>query len=443
MYCAPGKNPLYSEHGQWIPQYTVEDVMRAHAQSLPAVTLRFSHELVGFTQHSDRVMAEVRDLAAGRTFRVHADYLVGADGARSEVRQAIGARMEGNYGLSRNQNVVIHAPGLADAHRLGPAIMYWQVNADIPSVMGPMDSGDRWYFMPMQLMEGQRIDVADVPALVQRATGLETRVSVLSSDEWVANSLLADRYRDGRVLLAGDACHVHPPFGGYGMNMGIADAVDLGWKLAAVLQGWGGAGLLESYEAERRPVHRFVMEEAVGNHALLGRDLWQPGLEDDTPAGRALRAEVGARIRSTKFREFNTLGVMLGYRYEGSPLVVPDGTRAPAQDFINYVPTARPGSLAPHAWMHDGSSLYDHFGSWLTLLCCDAQDTAVARHAASRMGVPLTVVTPDLPALRDLYDARCALIRPDQHVAWRGDALPADFENVLARACGRRTAVTS
>lgn len=443
MYCAPGKNPLYSEHGQWVPQYTVEEVMRVHAQSLPGLTLRFSHELVTFTQHADGVVAEVRDLVAGRSFNVHADYLVGADGARSGIRQAIGARMEGTYGLSRNQNVVVHAPGLAEAHRHGPAIMYWQVNGDMPSVMGPMDSGDRWYFMPTQLAEGQKIDAAEVPALVHRSTGIDTPVTVLSSDEWVASRLLADRYREGRVLLAGDACHLHPPFGGYGMNMGIADGVDLGWKLAAVLQGWGGAALLDSYEIERRPVHRFVMDEAVTNHALLGRDLWQRGLEDDTPAGEALRAEVGARICATKFREFNTLGVMLGYRYDESPLVAPDGTPAPAHDFINYVPTARPGSLAPHAWLHDGSSLYDHFGPWFTLLCTGSGDGDAAERAAAGLGVPVKVLAPSLAALRDLYRARYALIRPDQHVAWRGDALPDDFDDILARACGRRATVAA
>jgi 2-polyprenyl-6-methoxyphenol hydroxylase-like FAD-dependent oxidoreductase len=444
MYCAPGKNPFYSEHGQWIPQYTVEEVLRAHAKTLPGVVLRFGCELQSFGQDDAGVTAQVRDHGAGSVFTVRSDYLVGADGARSSVRAAIGASMVGTYGLSRNQNAVIHAPGLAAAHRHGPAIMYWQVNAEVPSVIGPMDSGDRWYFMPTQLAEGRRIDAADVPSLVHQATGLDTPITVLSSDEWVASRLIADKYRDRRVLLAGDACHLHPPFGGYGMNMGIADGVDLGWKIAAVLQGWGGNALLDSYELERRPVHDFVMDEAVANHALLGKDLWRDGLEDETDAGASLRREVGARIQVAKIREFNTLGVMLGYRYDGSPLVVPDGTEPTSRDFINYVPSARPGSLAPHAWLHDGTSLYDHFGLGYTLLAlagADSHAVTRAREAAKAAGVPLKVIAPGEPSLKDLYRARYTLIRPDQHVAWRGDAWPDALDSLFARLCGHHQAV--
>jgi 2-polyprenyl-6-methoxyphenol hydroxylase-like FAD-dependent oxidoreductase len=444
MYCAPGKNPLYSEHGQWIPQYTVEEVLRAHAKTLPGVVLRFGCELLGFEQDDAGVTAQVRDHGTGSVLTVRSDYLVGTDGARSSVRAAIGASMVGKYGLSRNQNAVIHAPGLAAAHKHGPAIMYWQVNADVPSVIGPMDSGDKWYFMPTQLAEGRKIDAADVPGLVHQATGLDTPISVLSSDEWVASRLIADKYRDRRVLLAGDACHLHPPFGGYGMNMGIADGVDLGWKIAAVLQGWGGDALLDSYELERRPVHDFVMDEAVANHALLGKDLWRDGLEDDTDAGASLRREVGARIQVAKLREFNTLGVMLGYRYDGSPLVIPDGTDPTANDFINYVPSARPGSLAPHAWLHDGTSLYDHFGLGYTLLALPGTGGhAIARvhEAAQSAGVPLTVISPEEPSLKDLYRARFTLIRPDQHVAWRGDVLPDALDLLFSRLCGHRPTV--
>ena len=440
MYCAPGKNPFYSEHAQWIPQYAVEEVMRAHAQSLPGVELRFSSELVSFEQGEAGVVAQVRDLGDGSIFSICGDYLVGADGARSLVRTAIGATMEGTYGLSRNYNVVFRAPGLAQRHSHGPAIMYWQVNGDVPSLIGPMDRGDIWFFMPTGLSEGRKITHEEAPALIRQATGIDTPVEVLSSDEWVASRLIADRYRDRRVFLAGDACHLHPPFGGYGMNMGVADGVDLGWKLAAVLQGWGGPALLDSYERERRPVHEFVMDEAVANHALLGRQLWQPGLEDASEAGERLRSEVGARIQAAKLREFNTLGVVLGCRYEDSPVIVADGTPPPPQDFLNYVPSARPGSLAPHAWLHDGSSLYDHFGPGLTLLAtpeADAHAIERAREAARAAGIPLKVIRPQEPVLGVLYQARYTLIRPDQHVGWRGNAWPAEPELLLAQLCGR------
>jgi 2-polyprenyl-6-methoxyphenol hydroxylase-like FAD-dependent oxidoreductase len=440
MYCAPGRNPLYSEHAQWIPQYTVEEVMRAHAQTLADVNLRFNTELVSFEQDETQVVAQVRNLETGALETLTADYLIGADGSRSGVRDAIGARMEGTHGLSRNYNVVFRAPGLAQAHKQGPAIMYWQVNPDVPSLIGPMDRGDRWYFMPTAVPQGVKFAPSDAPELIRKSTGIDLPYDVLSSDEWVASRLLASHYRAARVFLAGDACHLHPPFGGYGMNMGVADGVDLGWKIAAVLQGWGGPALLDSYEPERKPVHNFVMDEAVANHGLLSHQLWQPGLEDDSDAGARLRREVRTRIEAAKIREFTTLGVVLGYRYDDSPVIAKDGTPALAHDFLNYVPSARPGCLAPHAWLHDGTSLYDHFGPGFTLLVtgkADAAEIERIRADARAVDLPLTVLRPSEAGVEALYQARYALIRPDQHVAWRGQAWPERATTLLRKVTGR------
>jgi len=289
-----------------------------------------------------------------------------------------------------------------------------------------MDKDDVWSFGCNQ-PDGAKLEGEGARALIRKATGLDLRIEILSSDEWVAHRLIADRYRDRRVLLAGDACHLHPPFGGYGMNMGIGDGVDLGWKLAAVLQGWGGAALLDSYEQERRPVHEYVMDEAVANHALLPKQMWRQGLEEATQAGESVRAEVGALIKAAKIREFSTLGVVKGYHYSGSPIVVADGSTPPPRDFMNYVPSAHPGCIAPHAWLADGSSLYDHFGQGFTLLVTDGSEPAMASST-----MPLKVLKQ--PGLRDLYCARYALIRPDQHVAWRGDAL---VPEILNRVTGR------
>jgi 2-polyprenyl-6-methoxyphenol hydroxylase-like FAD-dependent oxidoreductase len=443
-YCRPGRNPLYAEHGQWIPQYCLEEVLRAHAETLPGVEIRFRTELESLEQDAERVVAQVLDLATGAVKRIECDYLIGADGARSRVRELIGAQMQGVRGLSRNLNVIVRAPGLAQAHAHGPATMYWQVNAEVPSIIGPMDRNDIWYFGPTGLGDGAQLEDIDVPALIRRATGIDLAYEVLSADEWVASRLIADRYRDRRVFLAGDACHLHPPFGGYGMNMGIADAVDLGWKLAATLQRWGGPRLLASYEAERRPVHEFVMDEAVANHAVLGNQLWQPGLDDDTPEGGRLRNEVGARIQAAKQREFDNLGVVLGYRYTASPIVADEAGAPPPRHFRDYVPSAYPGCLAPHAWLDDGRSLYDRFGPGFTLLVSGTpqrEDIDRARAAARSIGVPLEVVATDDDGVAALYAARYALIRPDQHVAWRGDALPDHPETIIGHAVGRALAV--
>jgi 2-polyprenyl-6-methoxyphenol hydroxylase-like FAD-dependent oxidoreductase len=439
LWCRPGRHPLYAEHSQWIPQYIVEEVMRAHAVTLPGVTIRFGCELAGFEQDAEGVRATVRDLAGGRVETIASRYLVGADGSRSMVREAIGARMEGVRGLSRNCNVVFRAPGLDRAHALGPGIMYWLVNPAQPCFTGPMDRGDKWFFMPTQVPEGWKLGDFESGALIARALGVDREFEILSSDEWTASRLIADRYRDRNVFLAGDACHLHPPFGGYGMNMGIADAVDLGWKIAATLAGWGGERLLASYEPERRPVHEFVMDEAVANHSVLTNQLVVPGLDDDGPEGDRVRAEAGERIRAAKSREFDTLGVVLGYRYEGSPIIVSDGSAPPPRHWRDYVPSAHPGCRAPHAWLADGSSLYDHFGWGYALLAAPDAEQDDIDHAlrdAAALGVPLTVLRPPAEVCA-LYEARYTLVRPDQHVGWRGDRLPDAPGALLARLTGR------
>ena len=415
-YCRPGRNPLYSEHGQWIPQYELETVLKAHAESLPGVEIRFGQRLESFSQDATAVRSRVGQQT------IESRYLIGADGSRSTVRELIGARMSG-VTLGRHCNAIFRAPGISRAHGLGPATMFWLVNREAPSFTGPMDKGDTWYFGGNQ-PDGSTLEGEGAKALIRYATGLDLPIEILSNDEWIAHRLIADRYRDQRVFLAGDACHLHPPFGGYGMNMGIGDAVDLGWKIAAVLQGWGGAFLLDSYERERRPVHEYVMDEAVANHALLPKQMWREGLEDTTPAGAALRAALGAEIKAAKIREFSTLGVVKGYHYSGSPIVVDDGSTPPARDFRNYIPSAHPGCVAPHAWLADGSSLYDHFGKGFTLLSTDGAEAAIP-------STPVPVKVLKQRGLRELYQARYALIRPDQHVAWRGDSLTPETLNIV------------
>ncbi|MES2189790.1 MAG: FAD-dependent monooxygenase [Pseudomonadota bacterium] len=442
LYCAPGRNPLYAEHAQWVPQYTVERVMREHLETLASVEVQVNCELTGFTQDDDGVLARVRDVETGVEREVRAQFIAGCDGGRSLVRSAIGARMEGTFGLSRNYNIVFHAPGLADAHPHGKAIMYWQINDDVPSIIGPMDSGDRWFFMPTGLAPDVQVTKDTAADLIRRATGIDLPFEVLSIDEWVAHRVVADRYRDRRAFLAGDACHLHPPYGGFGMNMGVSDAVDLGWKLAAVLQGWGGEILLQSYELERRPVHMHVLQEAATNHSKFSNALFEAGLEDDTPAGAEARQRVGRRINAEKLSEFYTLGTILGDRYTNSPVVQPAlGVLAATRDFLNYVPSPAPGGRAPHAWLHDGSSLFDNFGQGFTLLALPTAASSsldAAGADARRLAIPLKILQLDNPALPGLYNRRLTLIRPDQHIAWTGDVWPSaeDFD-VLMMATGQ------
>ena len=419
---APVREDAYPEHAQWIPQYKLEGVLRDRCTELPSVDLRFNLGFETASQTDGGVEARLRT-ADGEAVDVRARYLVGADGARSAVRDLIGATMEGQYGLSRNYNVVFRAPGLAEAHPHGPGVMFWQVNGDGASLIGPMDQDDVWFFMPTGMKPGETLTSAEAADAIRRATAIDLPYEVLSTDEWVASRLIASRYRDRRMFLIGDACHLHPPFGGYGMNMGVADAADLGWKLAAELQGWGGPALLDSYEVERRPVHVEVMDEAVANHAVLGGQLFQDGLEDDTPEGEAVREEVGRRIVATKTREFRTLATVLGYCYGDSPVIVRDGPAPQSQSGQEYRPDATPGCLAPHAWLSDGRSLYDVFGEGFALVTAPGAEAEAARatREARESATPLRVVMQPEVAVQELYGAALTLVRPDQHVAWRGE----------------------
>ena len=433
------RNNLYSEEAQWVPQYVLEDVLRKYAQSLPGVTIKFNTEFLRVTDSSEEVSATIRDLNADRTLDVTSRYLIGADGARSSVRAAIGATMTGQGSYSQNYSVIFRAPDLEARQIHEPALMYWMVNSDVPSLLGPMDERGLWFFMATKLAGDVDPATIDPAELIRRGTGLsDLPIEIVGTDPWVAHRLVADRYSKGRIFLAGDACHLHPPFGGFGMNMGIGDAVDLGWKMAARLNGWGGGKLLATYEQERRKVHVRTIAEAVANFESTSNQMVQPALEDTGPVGEATRREVSEIILATKVREFRTLGVILGMRYEDSPIVVSDGSAPPKDHFMLYLPSAHPGCLAPHLWLTDGSSLYDHFGDGFTLLMTDgnSSDADPFLAKAKNHGVPLKFLTLPDPRLRDRYEARFALIRPDQHVAWRGNAMPDDADSLIARVVG-------
>jgi hypothetical protein len=287
---------------------------------------------------------------------------------------------------------------------------------------------------------------ADIRDALRRAMGGDFDCEILSVMRWVRRELVADRYGAERVFIAGDAAHLMSPTGGFGMNTGIQDAVDLGWKLAAAVQGWAGSGLLRSYEIERQPVAVRNVTEASSN---LGRMLSTrqrrppPEIFQAGPAGDAARVDYGRWFSETMRHEWFTIGFHLAYRYDSSPIIVPDGTPAPPLPTSTYVQTARPGARAPHAWLPDGRSSLDLFGRGFVLLRLgpDAPHGEGICSAASEASVPLEVVEIDLAEVNELYARRLVLVRPDGHVAWRADEEPADARALIevvrgARGCG-------
>ena len=404
----------FPELGQQAPQFVLEDLLRDVVDELPSATLVRGARVDRLSQDSTSVHVDVTD-ASGRTTVLRADYLIGCDGPRSTVRAQLGARYVGEQALRPNFGMVFTAPGLGAQVAHGRAVQYWVVNDHAPALLGPLDQDDTWWIIAFGV-DAER-GAAHGRELIDAAVGARVDATILSTDPWTAHMQCVDHLRDGRVFLAGDAAHLNPPFGGHGLNTGIGDAVDLGWKLAAVLQGWGGHDLLDSYELERRPVQERVIAEAAQNNSVLSTELTAPDLDADDEAGQRARHAAHDRIQQSKHAEFHALDLVLDIRHDSSP-VMAEGAE----------PGGLVGARLPHAWLGPGRSVYDVLGDGFTLLVLASDPSAVALFVESARGreVPLTVVDLSDAGLRERYGTDLLLVRPDQYVAWHADAVLSD-----------------
>ena len=432
--------PTSPEQFAHCPQFVFDPILAKAARSYPGVTLRYRCRFASLHETQDGVEAELIDETTGAHERVHARYLVGCDGFASTVRAALGIEMHGIGIINRSVNVMFNASALWDAHDKGKAGRYVIIGPEGAwASLTPADGAERWRLM----IHGEPdMDPNSVDAVqeVRRAIGRDVDFKILKVGHWVRRRMVADHYGRGRVFLAGDAAHVMPPNGGLGMNTGIGDAVDLGWKLAATYHGWGGPALLASYEPERRPVGIRQCDEAMRNFERYGSRRPVPHVTDETPEGERVRAELGRRLRSSNALAWdNPLHTHLGYCYAGSPIIVPDGEPPPEpEDTRLYTQTSHPGCRAPHAWLADGRSTLDQFGRNFTLLRLgpDAPPADLIAAAARRCGMPLDVVALRDPEVVELYARKLVLVRPDGHVAWRADALPTDATGLIDRIRG-------
>jgi 2-polyprenyl-6-methoxyphenol hydroxylase-like FAD-dependent oxidoreductase len=411
------------------PQNMFDPILRAFAASQENVALRYRTQLVSFTQNADRVTAVVENAETGACEEISARYIVGCDGARSLVRDTLGIAMQGNPVLTYTTNVIFRCPHLLSLHDKGKAYRHIFIGPEGTwSTIVAINGRDEWRFSIIGGSEQRDYTTDDIKTAIRRAVGRDFDFEILSVLPWVRRELVAERYRNGRGFIAGDAAHVMSPTGGFGMNTGIQDVVDLSWKLAATIEGWGGEGLLASYSSERQPIGTRNVTEASGNLRRMLSVPPHPDLLDDTPQGAATREKVGREFSETMRREWFTLGAHLGYRYENSPICWPDGTAAPPDDPRAYVPTARPGHRAPHAFLADGRSTLDLFGRGFALLGfgADAAEAAPLLEAARQRHLPLTFTAIAEPHIAALYERKFVLVRPDGHVAWRGDRMPED-----------------
>jgi 2-polyprenyl-6-methoxyphenol hydroxylase-like FAD-dependent oxidoreductase len=425
----PAQSPQKRER---CPQNFFDPVLRRFAQQQKGVDIRYNTELVGFSENADGVVATVRNVNTGEESVIEASYLVGSDGGASAVRQALGIGMAGEPTLTYTTNVVFRCDNLEALHDKKPAYRYIFIGPEGTwATLVAINGRDQWRFSLVGDETRLTLTEEQMRAAIVRAVGREFDFEILSMLPWVRRQLVADSYGTKRVFVAGDAAHLTSPTGGFGMNTGIQDAVNLSWKLAATLQGWGGEHLLATYETEQRPVAIRNVAEATGNlKRMLSPRVLSPAKEifEDGPGSEAARIEFGNQYTALMKREWFSIGIHLGYMYEGSPIIVPDGTPQPPDEVSTYVQTARPGSRAPHVWLAQDESTLDLFGKEFVLLCFApaAAESEALREAAARRAVPFRSIDIDNDEARRLYERRLVLVRPDGQVAWRGDELPDD-----------------
>ncbi len=416
-----------------ISQLFLEPILERHASILAGLTLERGTRLVGLEQHDDHVEAVVETAGVRRTLRCA--HVVGCDGAHSTVRRLLGIRYEGVDAIQRFVSTFVRSAELGRLAAPDRAWTYWTYGRRIASLIA-IDGKSLWLnhvaFAPDHDTEAE-----DPERLLAEAVGKPVDHEVLGVVRWTGRRLVAQRYRTGRVFLAGDAAHIWIPVGGFGMNAGIQDAATLAWMLAAVHHGWAPPDLLDAYELERKPVGE-QFAAAVGSAARtsfadVSSDIHLPGRD-----GERARAEFAERLAHTEPARYSPDGFSFGYHYADSPMVV-GGEDQAAITMGDYRRRAQPGFRLPHVWLDDGRSVLDVLGPGFTLLRTDpGVDVTHWTSAAERIGVPLTVV--DLPGQwPDRYPAALLLVRPDQHVAWMGgaDAEPAEL---LHTVTGRVTA---
>ena len=425
-----GTLPL--EPYQLISQYTLEPLLKSVAETMPHVDVRYGCELVGFEQDEASVRAQVRN-HDGSTATIKALHLVGCDGGSSTVRKQLGIKLQGEANIGQLRQALYRCDDLFERIPIGKGRHYHV--ADEQATFLIVQDSTR-HFTLHSVVEND----ADMATMFEKTVAMPVKYEMLYVGQWKQNLLLADSYGKGRVFLAGDAVHLVVPTGGLGMNTGVGDAIDLSWKLAATLQGWGGSNLLGSYEAERRQIGE--RNVAASRHASLGRRRWRaayrPNIRDNTPEGDETRANL-ARIANVEQRKTNEMiGAELGYRYVGSPIICSEPGEGPADDFMNYVPTTWPGARLPHLWLKDGTAVQDRIGDGFTLLRLGGTeaDTSGLERSLKAYGAPLKVLDIDDEPVREIYGYDLLLLRADMHVVWRGNRLPESPKRVATIATG-------
>lgn len=422
---------------QLISQYTLEPLLRSIVEAQPSVTVRFGWELASFTQDAGSVSARV-STGKGPDETIQAAYLVGCDGGSSTVRKQLGIRLQGEGNIRKLRQALFYCPELYERIPMGKGRHYHIANGPLFPFIILQDSTRHWTLHAAASSDREMMEIFN------RSLDMPIPFEMLSVNEWTQHLLCAERYGEGRVFIAGDAAHLVIPTGGLGMNTGVGDAIDLSWKLAAALAGWGGPQLLASYDGERRPIG--LRNVKASGAAMSGRLSWRaayhPDICNDTSEGAAIRAEMARRFDVEQRKVTEILGIEAGYRYVGSPVIWPGAGDGPDPDNPHYVPTTWPGARFPHVWLNNGTALQDRLGPGYTLLRLGGSQADVSglERAYGAIGAPLDVLDIEDERVREIAGFDLLLVRPDLHVAWRGNRLSDEAGTIAAVATGRLSA---
>ena len=418
-------------------QNEVEKVLLKYVMSLKSVDISFDNELINFSQDSKGVKCDIKNVITGDIDNIKADYLVACDGGKSGVREKLNIKLSGRADMAKFVSIYFKAPDFMKCHKFGTANIYFPLHKNYAGFLLNWDGGTTFTYHLM-LKENQIWSDIEPKAAIEAVLGETTKIDIISSQPWTAHALVADRYLDNRIILAGDSAHLFTPTGGFGMNTGVSDAIDIAWKLQAMIEGWGGKNLLESYHYERHPIGiRNTSEAADCFDQLYSVMQYGDILDEISDKGEAFRKELSINLKEQN-KLIASSGTLLGYRYNNSNIIIPDGTEETEDDPRKYIPTARPGHRAPHIWLEEGVSIYDRFGKGFTLIVFNKNDASVNSfmNEANSINLPLKLLEINNKYAQKLYKSTYVLVRPDLMVTWRSDIMPSNPTQLLDIARG-------